>query len=443
MAIIKNSNTLRMIILGGLLIFFLIPIFIVEDLVRERSNRSVEARNEISSKWGGDAKIIGPMLVVPYTTIRREQSAQNPNQSVSIQETRYAYFLPEYLSVGSNLKSETRKRGIYSAVLFNSDSQIVGSFKNLDPKKFSKSVTSVQWDDSFLILSIQDTQGIGQQAELTWNNKKYSWEPGTKYRVFPSGIHANFSRRDLNMGQDNEFKIAIKLKGSGSILFAPVGKSTEISVQSDWGDPSFIGSILPESREINSEGFQATWNSSYYARNYPEFLETMDNGILNAVHDSAFGVNFFQQIDSYKLVLRSVKYAILIILASFTIYFLLEIFSKKKLHPIQYALIGSAMVVFYVLTLSLSEHIGFDISYVIASFATSSLIGYYTANILGESKRGIGSATYFLLLYGFIYIILSAEDYALLLGSFAIFLLLAAVMFLTRKMDWYEEKAVD
>ncbi|MCC5814220.1 MAG: cell envelope integrity protein CreD [Leptospira sp.] len=437
---LKNSNALRIVLLGILLLVLLFPVFLVEDLVHERMNRSQEAGREMSSKWGNQQNISGPFVAVPYSILAKRSDPQS-GKIINQEEIVEAFFLPENLEIHSELESEIRKRGIFSTVLYQSKTSLSGFFPSILDSDFPKNTIQIFWQDSKLVVGISDTNGIGKDLKLNWKGKEQSFQPGTNSRGFSSGIHLPLkqSKNDL-ASPKQEFNIELRVKGSRSIDFAPIGKSSKISMQSNWGDPSFIGSALPTKRDISDNNFSATWETSYFSRNYPQVIQNINSGYVDTILQSSFGATLFQKVDQYQLVSRSLKYAIIVILFSFTVFFLMETLSSLKLHPIQYGLIGCAMVVFYVLNLSLSEQMDFWISYIIASIATSALIGYYSSHILNNKNKGFVSFGYFLFLYGFIYITLSAEDYALLLGSLAIFILLGLVMHFTRKMDWFENQ---
>lgn len=233
------------------------------------------------------------------------------------------------------------------------------------------------------------------------------------------------------------FQIQIPTQGSDSMGLIPLGKETKIQISSNWKNPSFEGSFLPKERSISENGFQATWESSYFSRNYPQVISSEEHSTLGTILSSGLGVRLIIPVDHYLKLERSIKYAILLIAASFALFFLLEIFGGKILHPFQYLMIGFVMVVFYILNLSLSEHLGFIISYTIASLAVSGLIFYYATSILQSKKRGFIAGGFYFGLYSFLYVILSSEDYALLIGSVVVFVFLALLMHLTRKINWY------
>ncbi|WP_411824886.1 cell envelope integrity protein CreD [Leptospira sp. 'Mane'] len=431
---IQNSVNLRLVVLGLMALGFLIPLGLVGALVEERHRSSVDAVLEISSKWGGAQVLAGPFLVVPYN-IQILKSGENSKKQEWDYQTNYAYFLPEEIHIEGDLKSEIRKRSIYQAVLYNGELKLDGKFKLPVESDFPSDTSYIYWNDAKVFTSVSDGKGIGKDIRLTWSGKEKNLQPGTDSPFFLNGFHT-----ELNLGEREgiaKFQMHISLKGSESLSVVPLGKTSSIQISSDWNDPSFEGNLLPKDRTVTESGFSAVWESSYFGRNYPQMIRSMDSGTVDAILASANGVKLIIPADHYQKMERSVKYALLILVTSFTLFFLLEVFGGITLHPIQYLLIGSSMVVFYILNLSLSEHLGFVISYSLASFAVSILIGYYAASVLKNKKKGILSGVYYIGLYSFLYVILSSEDQALLLGSVAVFVLLAIVMHFTRKIDWY------
>ncbi|PJZ64792.1 cell envelope integrity protein CreD [Leptospira wolffii] len=438
---IQTSVNLRILILGAMLVGFLVPLVMVGGLVSERQDRSREAVLEMGSKWGSPQIVAGPFLVVPYKLYKEKKKGEDAEE---VAEEGEVYFLPETLNVESDLKAEKRKRGIYEAVLYGGNVKIRGEFKSPTRNDFPSRTERIGWEEARLIVSVSDPKGIGNSIQLAWSGKEKSFQPGSSSPYIPSGLYTDLdlSKRESSLS----FQIQIPLKGSESVSFVPLGKDSSIKISSDWKDPSFEGSLLPKERTITDNGFQAVWESSYFARNYPQVIPYMNRGLMETMEMSGYGVRLILPVDHYLKLERSLKYAILFLATSFTLFFLLEIFGGKILHPLQYLMIGTAMVVFYVLTLSLSEHIGFGFAYLAASLAVSGLISYYAGSVLQSFRRGLLAGGYYSGLYSFLYVILSSEDNALLLGSVAVFLLLALLMHLTRKIDWYsfgsKEKAL-
>ncbi|EMY79618.1 inner membrane protein CreD [Leptospira weilii serovar Ranarum str. ICFT] len=434
---IQSSVTIRIIILGILLCGFLIPISMIDSLVMERQQRAVEAAEEVSSKWGASQTVAGPFLVVPYR-IQRERTEERDGKDVLVKENAYEemYFLPEELNLETDLKSEKRKRGIYEVILYGGDLKLQGNFKRPSVFDFPEDTKRIDWNNARLIVSVTDSKGIGNNMELVFAGKGETFQPGgSSPHIFDSGLHSEIKLSESKAPLT--FRIKIPIQGSNSIHLVPLGRKSRIQITSNWKDPSFEGALLPKERNISETGFQATWESSYFSRNYPQVISSYNDLNPNEILSSGYGVRLIVRADQYLKLERSLKYAILFLGASFTLFFLLEIFGGKILHPFQYLMIGFAMMVFYILNLSLSEHLGFVFSYAVASLAVSSLIGYYAGAVLQNTKRGIIAGGYYVGLYSFLYVILASEDNSLLLGSIAVFLILAILMHFTRKIDWY------
>ncbi|EKO31895.1 cell envelope integrity protein CreD [Leptospira santarosai] len=435
LASIFSSVSVRISILAVMLALFLIPINLVDSLIHERQERAAGSAEEMSSKWGGKQTVAGPFLVIPYEV--KEKIRDKDGKEILVGENGEMYFLPETLDLEANLKAEKRKRGIYEAVLYNGNIKFQGNFKRPTVSDFPSNTKNIFWGEARVIVFIKDPKGIGSDVELSFGGKENIFQPGgPSSQHFGSGLH--FKTNPLESKSSLvAFQIKIPIQGSDSMNLVPLGKESKIRISSNWKDPSFEGDLLPKERNITENGFQAVWESSYFSRNYPQVISSHETTTLNAIGDSGYGVRLIVPVDHYLKLERSVKYATLFIAASFVLFFLLEIFGGKILHPLQYLMIGFAMVIFYVLNLSLSEHIGFAFSYTVASASVSGLIAYYATSVLQSKKRGLIAGGYYFGLYSFLYVILSSEDYALLLGSIAIFVFLALLMYLTRKINWY------
>lgn len=435
MSKLQTSVNLRLAILGGMVLLFIIPLAMIGSLIEERSAARNEAVTEVGEKWGTNQTIVGPILVVPYN-VRIPKSGSTKEKDKWDYITDYAYFLPDELDSVIDMKTELRKRNIYEIPLYSSKVKVSGKFSSIQSSDFPIDTTYIYWDDVRLVLSVSDLKGLGGEMKLTWSGKDKKFLPGTKSSYFQSGLNSPVMITDS--ASSIPFEILLEVKGSESISLIPIGKKSKLMMSSDWKDPSFNGNLLPKDRSIHENGFSAVWESSYFARPYPQVIHSMDDSIFNSIMNSGYGVSLVIPVDHYLKMERSVKYGLLFIVTSFALFFLMEVFGGVLLHPIQYILIGSAMVLFYILNLSFSEHLGFLPAYILSSLAVTALIGYYAISVLNNKKKGIITASYYLGLYSFLYVILASEEQALLLGSLALFLVLASVMHFTRKVDWYQ-----
>jgi inner membrane protein len=427
-----QSHVFRIILLGFLILLLQIPIAMIGGIVGEREARRYSAANEITSKWGKQQTIIGPMIIVPYT-VRFSETLKDGTVKVWT-DTKYANFLPDTLHTLGNIDSEVRYRGIYKVPVYSLVLDITGEFSRPDFSEWGIEPGDILWDQARLAVRISDARAITNQASLSWNGKDVSFLPGVgEYAGNHKGIHAPM--KGLLTEDVSKFSYHLELNGSGGTYFAPFGASTIVELKSDWADPSFQGTWLPSERSVDEKGFQATWNIPFLGRSYPQ--KWRGYGHENVISSALFGVDLIIPVDQYRMSQRSIKYEFLFLLLTFAALWLFEILSKVRIHSIQYLLVGAGMCLFYLLELSLSEHMGFFIAYICASLAVVVLISAYCIAVLKSGKRSAIMGSVVTLLYCYLYVLLVNQDYALLIGSVGLFLMLAAVMFLTRKVDWY------
>ncbi|MFC1669255.1 cell envelope integrity protein CreD [Spirochaetota bacterium] len=431
---LKDSILLKVIFNGFMVIGLLIPLFMVSDIVSEREKRRGEAEREVSGKWGFSQRVTGPILTIPYKIYYKDK------KNILRMKIKNAYFLPRSLKIDGKITPEKRSRGLYEVMLYKLENlKISGAFNYPDFKKLRISNKNVLWDEAFITMGIPDTRGIQKEVVLRWNGRKISFSPGVKgSSIYSSGIHANIKK--LEKRSLLKFKFHLNLQGSSSLSFIPIGKETIVDIESTWKHPSFFGSYLPTKRKITSRGFRANWKISYFGRNFPQEWTDSTKPSMSSMYNSSFGVKIYMPVDFYQKCVRAVKYGFLFISLTFLCFFLFEILNKLNIHPLQYLLIGSAMCLFYLLFLSLSEHMNFILSYILSSLGVIGMIAGYSYKIL-KSKSSVVSMTVFLVfLYGYLFILLQNQDYALVLGSLALFAILGLVMYLTRNIDWYNLK---
>lgn len=428
---IRTSVTFKMFSIAFLAIILLIPAFMIQMVIQDREYRRNEAVQEISSKWGNEQTLAGPILTVPYKATIKDEAGNISNV------TQYAHFLPDKLDVKGNLQPEVRYRGIYEAVLYTGKLQFGGqfSFPNFDDWAIDKQ--DILWNKAFLSVGIPDMRGINDKIELAWNSQKMLFEPGIESPdVVSSGVSVATPLVADKKGDTFTFDFQLNLNGSERLKFLPLGKETTVSLSSSWRNPSFDGAFLPDTRNIDSKGFTAQWKVLHLNRNFPQ--QWLGNG--QNIQESAFGVKLLTPIDEYQKTARSSKYAIMFIFLTFLGFFFVEILNKMRIHPAQYLLVGAALCVFYLLLISLSEHIKFNPAYWVSTAATVILITAYSSTIFRSKKLTISICITLLALYGFLYSLLQLQDYALLMGSLGLFSILAAIMYLSRNIDWYNLK---
>ena len=432
-ASIRSSQMLRLFSVGFLALLLQIPIAMIGGLVSERQERRQAAVAEVSSKWGNAQAITGPALVVPYTYRWTEASAGG--QQVTRTEPRNAIFLPEQLQVRGSASSETRSRGIFSVPVYKLSIALEGEFARPNFSELGLEPAAVAWERAHLAIGISDARAIQEETAVSWNEKRVPFLPGTGgFTDGGTGIHAVVGLADAT--QRFKFSFPLSLNGSLGAYLTPFGQNTVVELQSNYGHPSFQGNWLPSERSVSSAAFQAKWSIPFLGRNYPQAWKA-ETQMREAIDSSRFGVELVNPVDHYRMAERSVKYAGLFILLTFATVWLIEVLAGVRVHPIQYLMLGGALCLFYLLELSLSEHLGFPLAYAMASASVICMVAAYCIVVLHRMSRALVVGLGVALLYAYLYILLMNEDYALLIGSVGLFAILAAIMFTTRRVDWY------
>jgi len=424
---LSNSITVKAVIIGILLLLLLIPMEMIKGLISEREKLRDQVVNEVNSKWGNTQTVCGPVLSVPFS----EQTTLEGNVTPVVQ---MAHFLPDSLSVVGEIIPEIRYRGIYQVVVYSSVLKISGIFNYPDFSEISNNISGISWDDATLSLGISDLRGIQKEVLVNWNDATLQVTPGVENKdLFTSGISALPDLKAIDETRKINFNIQLNLDGSTNLFFVPVGRTSDADLTSSWSDPAFDGAFLPDKRDVSKEGFTATWNILNLNRNYPQSW----TGKEFELSGSAFGVSLLLPVDQYQKSMRSAKYAVMFIALTFLTFLIIEVLSKKKVHPFQYLLISLGLIIFYTLLISLSEQMRFNYAYLISSVSVVALITVYSFSIL--KKIGMTTILFILLaiLYGFLFIVLQLQEYALLMGSIGLFIVIASVMFVTRKINWY------
>ena len=379
----------------------------VYGLVTEREHRFGDVKQEIASSWGERQVLVGPMLIFEKDAVQKD---------APIPPT--LYLLPETVRYETELIPEIRSRGIFETVVYVSRVKVSGVFSAQEIAKIS-GYTRI----AIFSIGITDTRGIPKQLALSWDKQTYPFSPSPKsILIRSSGVHTDVPVRTGTALIPFEFEL--ELNGSEGISFAP----------------KFVGAFLPSSRRVSSSGFTAEWNISSFGQTYPSVWKEGEVD-ANQLVNSAAGVDLLQGVDIYGELYRSIKYAILFIVITFASFFVFEILAGLRIHPVQYLLIGGSLALFYLLLLSLSEQIGFLPSYIISTLMTVLLITAYSARVLQSRRRAYPILAILTTLYGYLYFVLQLEDYALIFGSFLLFVLLSVVMYLTRNVNWFEPTA--
>jgi inner membrane protein len=426
---IRNSVTLKLATVTILMLLLLIPSSMIESVISERENLNNEAIIEVSSKWAEGQEIQGPILTVPLIYEYEEDDGKS-------KITKYWHILPEELNITGIIEPEKLRRGIYEIVVYKSDISVSGVFE-LNKRVDQEKLKEIQYDKAFLTIGISDLRGIEDEIQLEWNGDKLEAQPGSKIsKMIYAGVTIYLPNIELLIDKTVEFNFKMNLQGSQYMSFIPVGNTTNVNLSSNWQAPSFNGNFLPDSREITNAGFKANWKILQLNRNFPQTW--IGSKHVEKLLNSSFGVNLIMPLDDYQKSMRSAKYAAMTIALTFLIFFLVEILNGRKIHPFQYVLVGLGLALFYVLLVSISEHSSFNIAYLISSVAIISMITLYSYSIFRARKL-----TFLLLgtlvgIYGFLFVTLQLADYALLMGSTGLTLILGLTMYFTRNVNWYK-----
>ena len=440
---LMRSPSFKFVVIIILILALAIPLLFVYLMVSERARYAAAAQNEIGQAWGGQQNVQGPFIVAPTV---RDQIIRTGNETRTEKIRELAVFLPEQLSIKPVVRTEVRRRGIFEVPVYRSEIAFTGRFEPPELRKLTSPGVDILWSEAVLAVLISDVRGIKKTAEISIGD--------TTPEKFRSGFGIEVSQQTHNalgaihvpLGQaiaerGFAFQFKLDLNGSRALNFVPAGGETEVIIQSDWPHPSFQGSFLPESRSISERGFEAVWKIPRLARGQSQTLHVKSlHGMMQA---SQFGVDFFQPVRFYSLAERALKYAQGFLAIVFFAVFVLEMQSKRRVHWIQYLFVGLAMVVFYLVLIGTAEHIGFEAGYLGAASATSVLIGAYIATVTGSTSKGVQIFGIIAVIYALLYLLLRVEDYALLIGSITAFVMLATVMFATRKIDWSHDGSDD
>lgn len=423
----------KLVAIGFLTAVSLVASFSILALVMDRSDRADKAIAEIASTWGRAQTLQGPIITIPV----RRTTTTSTGQQTAYEDV--IFLLPNTLTYNTSLETETRSRGIFDAVVYTSHIQGTGTFTTNDID-MSHVEGIVQWNNAKLSIGIPDTRGIESPTALTWDNQQSAFEPGVPTVILESSgmsapIHIQQNKAD------HTFSFELTLRGSQNINFIPLGRTTDVSLSSSWPSPSFTGEFLPKERNLTTSGFTAHWSISSFGRSLPQSWVAAPTAVNQQVQEnmraSLFGVSLHQEVDFYTQVNRAVKYSVLFIILTFLAFFMFEILSHLRIHPLSYLLIGLAIALFYLLLLSLAEQVGFLTAYGISTIAITGLITGYARSILKAKKKAGIIAALLIALYAYLYILLQLDELSLIFGSLFLFGILATIMYMTRNVDWY------
>ena len=434
-----QSTTAKMMMVGLLTLILLIPLAFVRELITERSQRKQEVVNEVTELWGKDVVFYGPIMKVPYKTYEEYNTTDPKTKIVTVQRKSvidYAYFFPEQLNNKSDVKKNTSlKRGIYNNVVFSASMNFEGYFGRPNIEKLGIATEDMLWDKASIIVKTTNLKSIKSDLNIKLNNQKLSFESKSDEDTIYGTLETNsFNYKALTSSDKINFNFLMQYNGSNSVKFIPVGKTTIVSLNSDWDSPSFEGTFAANdtTKTINKKGFHADWKILDINRSFSQQFA----GKIPNLNEYTFGVKLIETVDEYQQNERASKYGFLVIGLTFLIFFLIQSISKIGIHIFQYSMIGLALIMFYTLLISITEHSSFSLAYIIAAISVIIMITAYSISILKNQKFPVFIGLSLTVLYTFIYVIIQLENYALLVGSIGLFLILGAVMYFSRKIDW-------
>lgn len=426
---LKSPLFWKITTLIGCIVLLSLPLMMVRELINERADYRSEVVDAIEQSTSGSQKLAGPLIAIPITeTLTRMEN----QKEVNYQRSWVYYWLPESLAVTGKQTVESRRVGIYSGQVWHNALQIKASFDPLRLAALRK--TNIVLGQPRLVVSVGDARGIGAIHAPEVNGNVLSVEPGLGISGDGAGIHMPMPA----LAEDNkplEIAFSLDLNGTGEFSLVPLGRNSELQLTSNWPHPGFLGSFLPTQREVSAAGYRAHWQSSWFANDMGSYFK--DDMEIPWSRLPAFSADVMSLADQYQLTDRATKYAILLIGLTFMAFFVFESLTRRPLHPMQYLLVGLSLVLFYLVLLALSEHIGFTAAWLAASLSGAVMNGIYLQAVLRGWRNSLMFVAALLLLDGVMWFLLHSEDSALLLGTGVLALALSVLMFLTRRVDWY------
>ncbi|EPN7019117.1 TPA: cell envelope integrity protein CreD [Klebsiella pneumoniae] len=426
---LKSPLFWKITTLIGCIVLLSLPLMMVRELINERADYRSEVVDAIEQSTSGSQKLAGPLIAIPITeTLTRMEN----QKEVNYQRSWVYYWLPESLAVAGKQTVESRRVGIYSGQVWHNTLQIKASFDPLRLAALRK--TNIVLGQPRLVVSVGDARGIGAIHAPEVNGNVLSVEPGLGISGDGAGIHMPMPA----LAEDNkplEIAFSLDLNGTGEFSLVPLGRNSELQLTSNWPHPGFLGSFLPTQREVSAAGYRAHWQSSWFANDMGSYFK--DDMEIPWSRLPAFSADVMSLADQYQLTDRATKYAILLIGLTFMAFFVFESLTRRPLHPMQYLLVGLSLVLFYLVLLALSEHIGFTAAWLAASLSGAVMNGIYLQAVLRGWRNSLLFVAALLLLDGVMWFLLHSEDSALLLGTGVLALALSVLMFLTRRVDWY------
>ncbi|MBY0572801.1 MAG: cell envelope integrity protein CreD [Undibacterium sp.] len=453
----------KALIIGALMCLIAIPLSMIENTIRSRIHFRDEAVRSIAEDSVGAQTLLGPLLVIPYNEHYEEEEVVDKQSKRSIVHqkilSRNLFVFPNELKISAQIDTDQRHRGIHKVLVYSGQHQLSGDFELplLNSIVHEKTASQITLGTPYISLGLSDTRGLKNIPKINWEGTEFEFAQNSQLDQFQQGLHANLMAMDLKNAKTVKFNLNLSIDGIEQLAFVPLAKNTQVSLTSKWQHPQFFGRFLPspKGRTIDANGFNVTWNISSLASNAQQQIfnteccknnpTTPPDGVMSAAQPArsngqidSFGVAFIEPINIYSQSDRAVKYGLLFVALTFAAFFIFEILKCLPIHPVQYTLVGLALVIFFLLLVSLSEKMSFILAYFCASLACISLIAFYLSHVLKSWKRGLGFSTALTILYGVLFGLLQSENNALVMGSILLFTVLAAIMLVTRKVDWYQ-----
>ncbi len=441
----QKSLLHKLLAILALTLLICVGMLMVENTIIERSEYRAQAVAGIAAESVREQTIIGPVMLIPYTDEYDEQVVEDgKTKTMTRKVKRQQMVFPNALVVNGTIDTDRRYRGIHQVLVYSGQHQFGGDFivpaKATFPRASAASRITI--GRASIALGVEDVRGIRNIPKINWGGSMIEFQQGSGLRSFAGGVHATLDAATFEKEEQVKFAFDLGLDGIERQHFVPVAKNNEITLKSTWAHPQFGGNFLPQVRErtITADGFKATWRISALSTSTQQQMLAMEEQVaekpLAGLH--RFSVGFIEPVNVYSLAGRAVKYGFLFVALTFAAFFIFEVLKRLPIHPVQYLLVGLALVLFFLLLVSLSEHISFIIAYLVASGACIVLIGFYLSFVLHDWKRGMGFGVALTMLYGALYGLLVSENNALVMGSILLFAILAALMVATRKVDWYQ-----
>ena len=449
---VNGMQMIKLLIIGFIVVILMIPAIWITILIHERNERKQSVIEEIASKWGGSQIVSGPFISVPYG--EAQQTSTSDGKTETIQVKKYLHIAPDSLTIGGKIKAVSHRRGIFDVTGYQADLDLLAVFPAVAIDAPAYKDLPLRWDEALVSFGLEDQRGMKElSGELNGQallfNRAENLLSITRVPESTESKDAQYNTRDTRQidfklaaavpadprATEIRLRLRMDISGTQQLNFSSSAMKEVVSLEGDWKSPSFIGDMLPESRTVDSKGFKASWQTNDLSSGIKK-LWSSDEPMLQL---SSLGVNFLVMVDSYQQTTRALKYSVLFLVLTFMIFFFAEVMSRQQIHPIQYLMVGCGLLIFYLLLLSISEHIAFGWAYLIAATGVVLQVSLYCHSILRTRSFALKVGALLIFLYGFLYLLLRLQDSALLIGSISLFILLSVAMYIIRNIKWYSQ----